>query len=150
MWLTKQGKILFRPVKRDYEITPEDLLSNAEVTFDAWNYLTVRYNYATGDAAVVLDGQVAEEKNIGQRSLATQGVLNVGGVGQDDRRYVGEMACLQIYDKALTDAEIEENAACPVGEEIILNSLIFVVLIQIKEYQYFGAEMNVKKTVLSV
>jgi hypothetical protein len=57
-----------------------------------------------------------EDRTVGTRPLATQDPLTVAGVKGDGRRLEGEVACLQVYDKALTDEEIEGFHDCPVGE----------------------------------
>ena len=67
LWLSDSGKLLFRAMKRDYEIIANDMLTSTEIVFDAWNFIAVSYNYTSGQVSVWLDGNMDETIDIGER-----------------------------------------------------------------------------------
>ena len=55
-------------------------------------------------------------QNIGSRELATNGDIIMGAVSSDTLRYfVGRIACLQVFDTALSQDKIVDLMNCTLG-----------------------------------
>ena len=78
-----------------------------------WNQVGASYDNNTGVAQLWHDGKMVKSRNIGQIDLATQYPIRVGSRDGDDRYFQGKIACIQVYDKALTEQQIGDLRRCP-------------------------------------
>ena len=104
LW-TLHGQLFFRFTKRDYSLTTR-LLHTARA--GGWKFVGATYDHSTGDAKLWVDGFVVQTLNIGAGlDLATQDSIRMGAKNYDGRYFKGRIAQMQIYDKALTQEQIQ-------------------------------------------
>ena len=89
------------------------------VAQDEWNYIAVTYDYDAGMATAYVNGQEVGSLDVGQREIATQGTAYVGAAGNGLNHFTGDIACVQIFNKALTPEEIVDNDECPIGNILL-------------------------------
>lgn len=97
---------------------------SANMTYNEWISVAATYDYHLGVAQLYINGEVAMEKSIGQQLLATHGrELRVGGV-YDQLLFYGSMSCLQIYNRALSQEDVQNYLSeCPLRKCQILECL---------------------------
>ena len=106
----------FFPQSRGYDDDLTEVVQSNTLVRDEVNYLAATYDYVTGVAKIYINGNLTVETatppaNGGHR-LATQGEIRFGGWQNDG--WEGVMHCVQIYNKALNDAEIADLVGvCP-------------------------------------
>lgn len=73
-----------------------------------WNYISATYDHRTGLATLWVNGLPASQRNVGTFTLglATNYPAVVGQRPGDSRVFRGRIACLQIYNVALSRAQI--------------------------------------------
>ena len=99
------GQLFVRFTKRDYSLTTH-LLRTALA--GGWKFVGATYDRSTGDAKLWVDGFVVQTLNIGAGlDLATQDSIRMGAKNYDGRYFKGRIAQMQIYDKALTQEQIQ-------------------------------------------
>ena len=99
------GQLFVRFTKRDYSVTTH-LLHTALA--GGWKFVGATYDRSTGDAKLWVDGFVVQTLNIGAGlDLATQDSIRMGAKNYDDRYFKGRIAQMQVYDKALTQEQIQ-------------------------------------------
>ncbi|XP_033755349.1 uncharacterized protein LOC117338202 [Pecten maximus] len=83
-------------------IPVEDLLVQ-----DQWNHLVVQRKYTNGEITLYVDGIMKIQVDDGFQDnipIPNSGMLAVGTVPNDpDQQFSGRVACLQVFDKLLTD-----------------------------------------------
>ena len=72
-----------------------------------WNYVGATYDYSSGIARVWIDGAKAGQLQVGKMEIATNDSVRMGAVPNDRKYFRGRVSCLQIYNRALTQDEIE-------------------------------------------
>ncbi|XP_078376682.1 uncharacterized protein LOC144660015 [Oculina patagonica] len=90
---------------------------------NAWNYVGMSYDHTSGIAKLWVDGRVSSQRNIGTKiSLSTSRSVRMGARATNDGNYFnGRISRMQVYDRALTQREVEvlagpiEAGACPQG-----------------------------------
>ena len=99
------GQLFVRFTKRDYSFTTS-LLHTALA--GGWKFVGATYDCSTGDAKLWVDGFVVQTLNIGAGlDLATQDSIRMGAKNGDSRYFKGRIAQMQVYDKALTQEQIQ-------------------------------------------
>ena len=73
----------------------------------SWNFIGFSYDYVTGVQRVWNDGKVCDAANVGQFELKTQDVIRMGAKDGDPRFLKRRISCFQVYDKALTEREVQ-------------------------------------------
>ena len=73
----------------------------------SWNFIGFSYDYVTGVQRVWNDGKVCDAANVGRFELKTQDVIRMGAKDGDPRFLKGRISCFQVYDKALTEREVQ-------------------------------------------
>ena len=103
---TVSGQLSVRFTKRDYSLTPY-LLHTALA--GGWKFVGATYDHSTGDAKLWVNGAVVQTLNIGAGlDLATQDSIRMGANKNYNWWYFkGRIAQMQVYDKALTQEQIQ-------------------------------------------
>ena len=112
LWI-HSGKLYAAFSRRDYALILPYLLVDQVLALNQWHYAGVSYDRNTGIANLWLDGQQVLQRNLGARqALATQDIVRMGAIKDDDRYFKGRITAMQIYDVALTAHQINavENA----------------------------------------
>ena len=73
-----------------------------------WNRVGASYNNITGTAHLWHNGKIVKSANIGQIELLTNAEIRVGAIIGDGRYYEGKISCIQIFDEALNEGQINE------------------------------------------
>ena len=104
LWVV-HGKLFVRFNRRDYSFT-NHLLHTALT--GGWKFVGASYDRKTGDAKLWVNGAVVQTLNIGAGlDLATQNSIRMGVKSGDGRFFKGRIAQMQVYDKALTQRQIQ-------------------------------------------
>ena len=73
---------------------------------NAWNFVGTTYDFHTGLATVFVNSSIVEESKIIRMELATHYNLTVGAAQINNAYFRGRIACLQVYDQALSEDQI--------------------------------------------
>ncbi|CAH1273800.1 COL12A1 [Branchiostoma lanceolatum] len=139
-WQLSPQTLQSRPVRRDGTFPP-DVTANV-LQQNAWNYVGGRYDSTTGMASIWKDGALVVDRQIGVAEVATQYPIRVAVRAGDNRYYAGRIACLQLYNYAMTQAQIAAaryvcnrgarackseilSIQCPAGQRINIVSALF-------------------------
>ena len=85
----------------------DPVLSNSTKFGKKWHYVGATYDYLSGIARVWIDGAKAGELQVGKMEIATNDSVRMGAVTNHRSYFRGRVSCLQIYNRALTQDEIE-------------------------------------------
>ena len=89
------------------EVNSETPLLNANLKQSSWHFVGASYDYASGIQKLWIDGKVYDVQNVGTFELSTQGAVRIGALDGDNRFLKGRVSCVQVYDKALTEREVQ-------------------------------------------
>ena len=99
------GKLFVRFTKRDYSFTTA--LQHTALA-GGWKFVGASYERATGNAKLWVNGAVVQTMSIGiGLDLATQDSIRMGAKIDDERHFKGRIAQMQVYDKALSQEQIQ-------------------------------------------
>ena len=73
---------------------------------NAWNFVGTTYDFNTGLATVFVNSSTVEQSKIKRMELATHYNLRVGAAKIHNAYFRGRIACLQVYDQALSEDQI--------------------------------------------
>ncbi|XP_078603365.1 CUB and sushi domain-containing protein 3-like [Branchiostoma floridae x Branchiostoma japonicum] len=116
-WQVASQELFMRPVGRNGEFST-GITSNV-LQQNAWNYVGTTYNSATGNASLWNNSELAGERHIGVAEVASQYPVRVAVRGGDGRYFSGRIACLQLYNYAMTREQtvaardVCKGTACP-------------------------------------
>ncbi|XP_019624450.1 PREDICTED: uncharacterized protein LOC109470109 [Branchiostoma belcheri] len=85
---------------------------------DQWNSVGMTYDYNSGILKLWYEGLEISSTDIGVYQLGTNHAARIGAVGSDS--FNGSVSCVQIYDVALNQSQIEHAAALCTGSSIAL------------------------------
>lgn len=85
---------------------PYSITSN-KIRLESWNYVAASYENSTGTMKLWIAGREVSSFNVGQNELATQGDVRIGAVSGGSNFYKGRIACVQIYNKSLSEQELK-------------------------------------------
>eukprot|EP00058_Branchiostoma_floridae_P006987 XP_002592475.1 hypothetical protein BRAFLDRAFT_68961 [Branchiostoma floridae] len=105
-WQTGPEQMFLRPVRRDgnFEATPA---VRGILEQNAWNYVGGTYDSSTGMASLWNNGELVGQRQLADpQQVATQYPIRVARRNGDSRIYSGRIACLQLYDYAMTEEQI--------------------------------------------
>ena len=89
----------------------------------SWKFVGASFDHSTGDAKLWVNGAVVYTLNIGEGlELATQDSVRMGVY--DQRYFKGRIAQMQVYDKALTQEQIQAIQQQTVAGEYVTNQKI--------------------------
>ena len=109
------GEIVFRIVKRN----TTDLITEVKAKVDAkkWYHVGGTYDYNTGKAYLYIDSkQVAVSDTPKRNMLATDSTIYLGAIAGVTDKFKGRVSCLQIFDRAVEEAEIHNLKKCLLSE----------------------------------
>lgn len=105
LWVNHSGSFKARFNKRDHSRVA--VLRNTP-RYGGWKFVGASYDGGSGEAKLWVNGDVAVTKNIGAGlDLATHGSIRMGGVGSDGTHFKGRMAHMQVYNKALSQEQVQ-------------------------------------------
>ncbi|XP_031566997.1 uncharacterized protein LOC116301965 isoform X2 [Actinia tenebrosa] len=106
-YITGSPSMLFvRMVKRG-SLAFVNALTHEMGTINNWRYVGYTYDYSTGKQQLFVDGMKVNEGNVGSIQLSTNYKIKIGGAKYGDKRlFKGRVSCLQIFNKALTQAQV--------------------------------------------
>ena len=99
-WQTGYRQFFARFVKRNNGFTPS--VASNSLDLRRWNYLACTYDRSSGKAALWKNGKRVGSRYIGKIFLSTSDNVRVGARRGDGRFFKGKIACLQVYNYALT------------------------------------------------
>ncbi|XP_002741144.1 uncharacterized protein LOC100369643 [Saccoglossus kowalevskii] len=99
------------------EFTRRDMTPTPELVYELdqnhWNYIAATYDNSTRKAKLYINDTLVDSKDIGDIELATQFGTRVGPIDSQQNKYRGDIACMQIFDKALSRDQIHRNGRHP-------------------------------------
>ena len=104
---------------------------------NAWNYVGMSYDHISGIAKLWVDGRVSSQRNIGTKiSLSTSRTVRMGARATNDGNYFnGRISRMQVYERALTQREVEAVAGPIEGElSFILFSLMRLMVFEFPKH----------------
>jgi len=120
--LTKESR--FRARLRSSNFTYMEAASSEILEPKTWHFVGATCNYFSGEFILWINGSINKKKVIDSPSeLATQQSVIMGSVPDKAEKYKGRISCVQLYDRALTELEIEDakQSCFTVGEFIFSN-----------------------------
>jgi len=121
--LTEDGR--FRAILRSSNFSHLKTLTSGILEPKTWHFVAASYNYVNGECILWINGSIYNKKVIDSPSeLATQQSVIMGAVPEQAEKYKGRISCVQLYDRVLTELEIEEakQSCFTVGECILSNT----------------------------
>ena len=109
------GEIVFHVVKRN----TTDLIAEVKAKVDAkkWYHVGGTYDYNTGKTYLYIDNkQEAVSDTPKQDMLATDSTIYLGAIAAVTNKFKGRMSCLQMFDRAVEEAEVDNLKKCELSE----------------------------------
>ncbi|XP_035692640.1 uncharacterized protein LOC118427111 [Branchiostoma floridae] len=103
---TGPQELTHRVVGRNRNNDSPFLIANV-LNQNTWNYVGGSYNSVTGMASVWNNAQLVNEIYAGVAEVKTQYPIRVAMKDGDSRIFAGRIACLQLYNYAMTPGQIE-------------------------------------------
>lgn len=117
LWLYN-SKYRLQFMNRDRSAPTVNSQTSRAVLPNIWNHVAATYDYDIGIAKLWVNEKLEDEADIGIKELATDSFsVLMGRLEGLPFYFKGRIACLQIYDKALTMEQIEiAKYACDAGK----------------------------------
>ena len=150
--LNEEGR--FEAILRSSTFSHLKTLTSDILEPKAWHFVGASYNYVTGECILWINGSIYNKKEVDlPHELATQQSVIMGAVPEEGGKYKGRISCVQLYDRVLTEHEIEDaKQSCFTVGKCVLFSAIFRRKYLTKVSQRAGEECHVfqmnKKNVL--
>ncbi|XP_047144351.1 uncharacterized protein LOC100203426 isoform X9 [Hydra vulgaris] len=112
LWQFSKTQLFVRFVTREGKMSMQPLGTRV-LQLNKWNQVGATYDKSSGVAQLWHDGKMVKSRNIGQVDLLTNAPIRLGAREGDDRFFKGKIACIQIYDRALSADQIGEVKHCP-------------------------------------
>ena len=109
------GEIVFRVVKRN----TTDLIAEVKAKVDAkkWYHVGGTYDYNTGKSYLYINSkQEAVSDTPIQDMLATDSTIYLGAIAGVTDKFKGHVSCLQMFDRAVEETEINNLKKCEISE----------------------------------
>ena len=117
VWLESPNKLVAKFEIRDSS-QPYAIQSD-RIRLKMWNYVAATYDHSAGTARLWIDGKEVSRLNLGRFEISTQGDVRMGALVGDPNFYKGSIACVQIYNKSLSEQEINAvKDRCPIKGKI--------------------------------
>ena len=85
------------------------VLTGSALEQKTWHFIGSSYDYFSGEFILWVNGSVHKKTVIDSPvELATQANVTMGGMPGEAGRFKGRVSCFQLYDRALTESEIED------------------------------------------
>ncbi|XP_035677116.1 uncharacterized protein LOC118416147 [Branchiostoma floridae] len=105
LWQTAAQQMFIRVVERDPTTALPSVAENV-LQQNAWNYVGGSYNSATGTATLWNNGEVVGEVHVGVAEVETRYPVRVAVRDGDSRYFAGRIACVQLYNYAMTAEQV--------------------------------------------
>ena len=116
-WVLNDGRLFVRFTRRDFSHI-NHLVHTSLV--GGWKFVGASYDRCSGEAKLWVNGAVVQTLNIGAGlELATQDVIRMGVKTGDGRYFKGRIAQMRIYNRALTQEQIQAIQKLVAGNEKI-------------------------------
>ena len=116
LWVVS-GKLFVRFTKRGYSLTTN--LAHTSLA-GGWKFVGASYDRCSGEAKLWVNGAVVQTLNIGAGlELATQDSIRMGVKTGDGRYFKGRIAQMRIYNRALSQEQIQAIQKVAAGNEKI-------------------------------
>ena len=116
LWVVS-GKLFVRFTKRGYSFTTN--LAHTSLA-GGWKFVGASYDRCSGEAKLWVNGAVVQTLNIGAGlELATQDSIRMGVKTGDGRYFKGRIAQMRIYNRALSQEQIQAIQKLVAGNEKI-------------------------------
>lgn len=108
LWITRLNQLYFRLMPRRKNGRRVKPLIGRGLKPRTWNYIAATYNHRTGLGTLFINGYPIAQRNVGkfQNGLATNHPIIIGKRPGSRRVFRGRLACLQIFNVALTRPQI--------------------------------------------
>lgn len=108
MWVNSEYQLAAKFAEED-DGCKTCCVSSLPLKRNAWSYVGMSYDHASGIAKLWVDGKVSTRRNIGTKIyLSTTRSARMGARAVNDGIYFnGRISRMQVYDKALNQREIE-------------------------------------------
>ena len=107
-WMISPRTLFVRYTKRGgRRFTPA--LASRTVRHNKWQLVATTYNYRTGVAKLFVQNRFVTRRRIGRIRLATNYPVRIGARIGDRRYFRGSISCIQVYNRALTAAQIRRR-----------------------------------------
>ncbi|XP_078698289.1 uncharacterized protein LOC144925662 [Branchiostoma floridae x Branchiostoma belcheri] len=140
LWQITPTSLLMRAVNRDGLVQPSvvaDMLQQ-----NTWNYVGGTYNSFTGVEAIWYDGALVGQTHVGVAEVASQYPIRVAVRDGDSRVFAGRIACLQLYNYAMTQEQIaaarDKCRVCPTSGYVSFNGVCYKDFAEQKKYNEAG------------
>ena len=114
-------------------------IESDKIRLKKWNYVAASCDHLDGTSKLWIEGRQVSRLNLGGFEIATQGDVRMGVLVSDLQFYKGATACAQIYNKSLSEQEINvAKDRCPTeGSESnhILKELSYDIKSYLATYQ---------------
>ena len=141
------GELVFRVVKRN----TTDLIAEIKTKVDAkkWYHVGGTYDYNTGKTYLYIDNkQEAVSDTPKQDMLATGSTIYLGAIAGATDKFKGRVSCLQMFDRAVEEADINNLKKCLLSESFdflhpptILLSVIAATIVLLYSRMYFETDI---------
>ena len=116
LWVAHGGSLYVLFNKRDYSATKP--LSVHASLVGGWKFVGASYDRCSGEAKLWVNGAVVQTLNIGAGlGLATQDSIRMGVKTGDRRYFKGRIAQMRIYNRALSQEQIQAIQKLAAGNE---------------------------------
>ncbi|XP_078695242.1 uncharacterized protein LOC144924161 [Branchiostoma floridae x Branchiostoma belcheri] len=135
-WQVEPGQLFNRVIERGMSYHTSPFVVADVLVQNAWNYVGGSYNSVTGMASLWYNGEFVGETYAGYSELETQAAIRVAMREVADSRYfAGRIACLQLYDFAMTQAQVEAaRYKCKPRDKDTIQPSLAIADFQFKEY----------------
>lgn len=108
LWITRLNQLYFRLMPRRKSGRRVKALIGRGLKPRTWNYIAATYNHRTGLATLFINSYPVAQRNVGKfrNGLATNYPIIIGKRPGSRRVFRGRLACLQIFNVALTRPQI--------------------------------------------
>ncbi|CAH1272494.1 MATN2 [Branchiostoma lanceolatum] len=105
LWQVSAEQLFWRPVSREenFELTPA---VRGPLQQNVWNYVAATFDNSTGMAYIWNNGEIIGKRQIRNAEIETQWPIRVARRNGDSRIFTGRLACLQLYNYAMTADQI--------------------------------------------
>ena len=120
--LTEDGRFLANLRSSNFSFLKT--LTSGVLEPKTWHFVGASYNYVSGECILFINGSIYKRKFIEWPSeLATQQSVIVGAAPEEASNFKGRISCVQLYDRVLTEHEIEDakQSCFTVGEFLFSN-----------------------------
>lgn len=126
VWLESPNKLVVK-----FENLASNLpyaIESDKIRLKRWNYVAASYDNLDGTAKLWIDGRQVSRLNLGRFEIATQGDVRMGALVGGPQFYKGAIACVQIYNKSLSEQEINAvKDRCPIKGKLSNHFKLFLL-----------------------